>query len=152
MGSVTDAQKANFKYVYLTDDYEVISQEFTGATASTDGSIGLVPQPVAGEQNKVLFGDADWKELADVALSGAYADLENKPTLGTAAAKDVASSGDASSTEVVMGNDSRLTDARDAADVYSWAKAETKPTYTASEVGLGNVGNFKAVSTEASQG
>ena len=34
----------------------------------------------------------------------------------------------------------------------SWAKASTKPTYTASEVGLGNVGNFKAVSTVASQG
>lgn len=28
----------------------------------------------------------------------------------------------------------------------------TKPTYTASEVGLGNVGNFKAVSTVANQG
>ena len=74
------------------------------------------------------------------------------PTLGTAAAKDVPSSGNASATQVVMGNDSRLTDARNAADVYSWAKAATKPTYTASEVGLGNVGNFKAVSTVASQG
>lgn len=36
--------------------------------------------------------------------------------------------------------------------VPDWAKAETKPTYTAAEVGLGNVGNFKAVSTVASQG
>ena len=34
-----------------------------------------------------------------------------------------------------MGNDSRLTDARNAADVSSWAKASTKPSYTASEVG-----------------
>lgn len=55
--------------------------------------------------------------------------------LGTAASKDVAASGDASSTEVVMGNDSRLTDSRNAADVYDWAKASTKPSYTASEVG-----------------
>ena len=39
-----------------------------------------------------------------------------------------------------------------ASDVYAWAKEETKPTYTASEVGLGNVGNFKAVSTVANQG
>ena len=38
-----------------------------------------------------------------------------------------------------------------ASDVYAWAKAETKPTYTASEVGLGNVGNYKAVSTVANQ-
>lgn len=50
--------------------------------------------------------------------------------------------------------------------VPSWAKAASKPTYTASEVGarpsdwtptksdvgLGNVGNFKAVSTVAVQG
>lgn len=39
-----------------------------------------------------------------------------------------------------------------ASDVPSWAKQKTKPTYNASEIGLGNVGNFKAVSTVASQG
>lgn len=39
-----------------------------------------------------------------------------------------------------------------ASDVSAWAKEKAKPTYTASEVGLGNVGNFKAVSTVASQG
>ena len=39
-----------------------------------------------------------------------------------------------------------------ASDVSSWAKKSTKPSYTKSEVGLGNVGNFLAVSTEASQG
>lgn len=39
-----------------------------------------------------------------------------------------------------------------ASDVYAWAKAATKPSYSASEVGLGNVGNFKAVSTVANQG
>lgn len=32
-------------------------------------------------------------------------------------------------------------DAQPASDVYAWAKAATKPTYTASEVGLGNVTN-----------
>ena len=135
-------------------------------------------------------------------FSGDYNDLTNKPTLGTAAAKNVSQSGDASSTEVVMGNDTRLTDARTpishthtkseitdfththtksditdfshthvklditdfahthtksditdfahthtkseivdfpesmpASDVYPWAKAETKPIYTATEVG-----------------
>jgi len=135
-------------------------------------------------------------------FSGDYNDLTNKPTLGTAAAKNVPQSGDASSTEVVMGNDTRLTDARTpishthtkseitdfththtksditdfshthvksditdfahthtksditdfahthtkseivdfpesmpASDVYPWAKAETKPIYTATEVG-----------------
>ena len=79
-------------------------------------------------------------------------EITDFPTLGTASAKNVPSSGNASSTEVVLGSDTRLSDARSASDVYSWAKASSKPTYTASEVGLGNVGNFKAVSTVASQG
>jgi hypothetical protein len=35
----------------------------------------------------------------------------------------------------VENNDARLTDARPASDVSSWAKAASKPTYTASEVG-----------------
>ena len=61
--------------------------------------------------------------------------IKNKPTLGTAASKDVPSSGNATTTQVVLGSDTRLSDARNAADVCSWAKAATKPTYTASEVG-----------------
>lgn len=56
-------------------------------------------------------------------------------SLGTASTKDVPASGNASSTEVVMGSDTRLSDARPASDVSAWAKADTKPTYTASEVG-----------------
>ena len=79
-------------------------------------------------------------------------DISDFPSLGTASAKDVPSTGNASNTQVVMGNDTRLTNARPASDVYAWAKASTKPSYSASEVGLGNVGNFKAVSTVASQG
>ena len=55
--------------------------------------------------------------------------------LGTASTKDIPESGDAGNDEVVLGNDSRLSDARPASDVSSWAKASTKPSYTASEVG-----------------
>lgn len=102
------------------------------------------------------------KALADVAFSGAYGDLSNTPTLGTAAAKDVPASGNASTTQVVMGNDTRLTDARNAADVSAWAKAASKPSYTASEISYGtgsNVGseiqalaNSKAPTSHASTG
>lgn len=41
----------------------------------------------------------------------------------------------------VKNTDARLTNARPASDVYAWAKASTKPTYTKAEVGLGNVDN-----------
>ena len=74
-------------------------------------------------------------------FDGAYSSLSGKPPLGTASAKDIPSSGNASTSQVVMGNDTRLSDSRPASDVSSWAKASTKPTYTASEVGLGNVPN-----------
>lgn len=60
--------------------------------------------------------------LAVVATSGNYNDLKNKPS------------------------------SLPASDVSDWAKAKTKPSYSADEVGLGNVGNFKAVSTVANQG
>lgn len=60
--------------------------------------------------------------LAAVATSGDYNALKNKPS------------------------------SLPASDVSDWAKAKTKPSYSASEVGLDNVGNFKAVSTVANQG
>ena len=56
-------------------------------------------------------------------------------SLGTASELDVATSGDASTTQVVKGDDTRLTNARPASDVSAWAKESTKPSYTATEVG-----------------
>ncbi len=74
---------------------------------------------------------SDWSQTSTAAKD--Y--IKNKPTLGTASAKDIPASGNASSAQVVMGSDTRLTDSRPASDVSSWAKASTKPSYTASEVG-----------------
>ena len=55
---------------------------------------------------------AKWfSDLKTVAFSGSYNDLSNKPT------------------------------SLPASDVSAWAKANTKPTYTKAEVGLGNVDN-----------
>lgn len=73
---------------------------------------------------------ANWTE----SNSSSPSFIQNKPTLGTASALDVAASGDASTTEVVKGDDSRLTDSRNAADVYSWAKQSSKPSYDYSEI------------------
>ena len=163
-----------------------------------------------------LFTDtqSNWNETTTT--SKAY--IQNKPTLGTASAKDVPSSGNASTTQVVMGNDTRLSDARtpsshthgniqnggtlqtndvaiasgdkliitDSSDSNKIARSSTSfdgsttttaltpkgtfetflktapvtsvagktgaVTLSNSDVGLGNVGNFKAVSTVASQG
>lgn len=34
-----------------------------GASAGSDGTAGYVPQPVAGDEGKVLYGDGTWKSL-----------------------------------------------------------------------------------------
>ena len=101
--------------------------DISGSIVDTNGII--VDNPF------VVLSSAPTNVGGQTFITGSYADLTNKPTLGTAAAKDIPASGDASSTQVVMGDDSRLTDARNAADVYSWAKASSKPSYTATEVG-----------------
>jgi hypothetical protein len=55
---------------------------------------------------------ADVTDAATVASTGSYTDLTDKPTLGSASALDAPTTGDALSTEVVKGNDSRLTNDR----------------------------------------
>lgn len=117
---VSSWAKQSTKPTYTATEVGAIPSTDKGANGgvATLGNDGIVPS----SQLPTLF-------------SGSYNDLTDKPTLGTAAAKDVPSAGNASLTEVVMGSDSRLSDDRNAKDVYPWAKAATKPTYTATEVG-----------------
>lgn len=68
-------------------------------------------------------------------ISDALGEKANIEDLGTAASRDIPTSGNANVTQVVIGSDTRLTNARPASDVSDWAKADTKPTYTAAEVG-----------------
>lgn len=49
--------------------------------------------------------------------------------------------------QVVLTNDARLSDARPASDVYPWAKAAAKPTYTYNEVGAPSVAGSGATGT-----
>lgn len=88
-------------------------------TLTANGTIALASQIPAAQIN------ANWTETS----SSSKAYIQNKPTLGTAAAKDVPSSGNASTTQVVMGNDSRLTDAR----------TPTSHTHAAGDIGSGTL-------------
>lgn len=84
-----------------------------------NGEIGIATTD-NGYQVKCGDGSSTWNALASM--------------FGTAATKDVPTSGNASATQVVMGDDTRLTDSRPASDVYEWAKASTKPSYSYSEI------------------
>lgn len=84
---------------------------------------------LATKQDVIGAGDLD---IADV--SGLQGNLDAKEpsfTKNTAFNKAFGSA----SGQVCQGNDSRLSDSRPASDVLAWAKAGTKPSYTASEVG-----------------
>ncbi len=118
------------------DTSNFVNKSSTSGLIKNDGSIDTTEYAPASSVPAAQI-QSDWSQSDNTKLD--Y--IKNKPTLGTASAKNVPASGNASTSEVVMGNDTRLTDARNAADVYSWAKAENKPSYTKSEVGLGNVDN-----------
>ena len=76
-----------------------------------------------------------WNNKSD--FSGKYVDLEGKPTIPTVPTKVSAFTNDAG----------YLTDYEETdPTVPSWAKASSKPSYTKSEVGLGNVDNVKQYS------
>jgi hypothetical protein len=78
--------------------------------AKQDGSAVLTF--VAGAGSADAAGVRTRLGLHAVAASGAYGDLAGRPTLGTAAALNVAASGNAEAAEVVKGDDTRLGDAR----------------------------------------
>lgn len=45
---------------------------FVGATSAAPGSKGLVPQPAAGDQEKVLYGDGSWKDATAKLVEMSY--------------------------------------------------------------------------------
>lgn len=55
--------------ITISDDHVISATgttytDFTGATASTDGAQGLVPGPLAGDEDKFLKADGTWGEIA----------------------------------------------------------------------------------------
>lgn len=117
--------------VYEGSGWVAAYASLSGALLSTN-NLSDVPNKAAARTN---LG------LASVAATGSYNDLADKPALGTAAALSAPASGDAAAGEVVKGDDSRLSDSRPASDVSAWAKAATKPSYTATEVGAASAGH-----------
>lgn len=100
------------------------SQAYTSVVVATDGGTVSYANS-AGNTSKVNNHTVN----ADVPSGAKFTDTNTWRPLGTTA--DTA----------CAGNDSRLSNARPASDVSAWAKASSKPSYSKSEVGLGNVDN-----------
>lgn len=126
-------------YTDLTNKPSINSVTLSGNKTSSD--LGL--QSTIDSSHKLsadLIDDTSstnkFNVQADWEASSGVAEILHKPTLGTAAALDVAVSGNASTSQIVKGDDTRLTDSRNAADVSAWAKAANKPSYIGSEITL----------------
>lgn len=88
----------------ITTTYATKS-ELSGKQDTIDSSHKLDADSVDDSNSTNKFNmQADWSQSSSAA--GDF--IKNKPTLGTASALDVASSGDASTTEVVKGDDTRV--------------------------------------------
>jgi hypothetical protein len=141
LGGVTSFNGRRGDIVPTANDYTADQIQFDNNTSVAD--------ELGNKQNKTLDAPITIGDASATTVEGALGALNTaKPDttdLGSAAFADIPQSGDAAASEVVKGDDTRLTNTRNAADVYAWAKAPTKPTYNASEVGALAV-NGKAAS------
>ena len=120
---------------------KVYASEFIGkltGNADTATSATKATQDESGNNIKSSYASS-------ISISDHTITLKNKngASLGTVTVPDNNSWRPLGTTAdtACAGNDSRLSNARPASDVYAWAKAATKPSYTKSEIGLGNVDN-----------
>lgn len=66
--------------------------EMVGATSSHDGAAGIVPQPLAGDQNKFLRGDGTWAEVSGLTPVQAQEIAQLRADVNTIRGTDTASS------------------------------------------------------------
>ena len=101
----------------LSGNVAVAYSDLTGLPSLFGGAFAdLTSKPTTLSGYGITNGVANTITVNGHALSGnvtvAYSDLTGLPTLGTSAAKDIPATGNASSSQVVYGTDTRLADAR----------------------------------------
>lgn len=129
--------------------------ELSAATINALGAIKIGYS--ANGKNYPLLLDSDNRAYVNVPWSDTtYSFVDANPTLAWGTKSKVATVGGVDihvtmpanpntwrplgtgATDACAGNDARLSNARPASDVYAWAKASTKPTYTLDEVADGS--------------
>ena len=126
--------KASYASSFSISDHTITLKNKNGSSLST--------VTVPDNNTTYTFAESTSNGYFTVTPSGGSAQSVKIHGLGTSAFKDAPTSGNASSTQVVMGNDTRLTDARPSSDVVQ--------TYSASsEVPISGKGVAEALDTVA---
>ena len=135
-GIISAAESAMFAYTlggpveevgYSASDITSATNDLWQATTGQDAAIAEKQDKLPYPTNSIPYAAISGKpSLATVATSGSYNDLSNKPTIPTVPTNVSAFNNDAGYLTGYTESDPTI---------KSWAKANTKPTYTASEVG-----------------
>ena len=105
-GASFDSTGTQGRNDWHSDGYNVAKYVQIKDSSSAYVTIKRLADSIANVKSGIK--QADWTQATTTDPS--Y--IQHKPTLGTAASNDVPASGDASNTQVVLGNDSRLTNTR----------------------------------------
>ena len=85
---------------YWTNDaaYITLGNVMAGASSSADGARGVVPKPIAGDQNKYLRGDGQWANVDYAATAGSATTATNATNATHATSADTATTATSATT------------------------------------------------------
>lgn len=133
-GTNTGDNAANSNYSSLVSNVstDLSYTPSTGVMASSDGNDATIP--LSTTNTRGLMSTAQFDKLDGLGGGATYYGGTGLNTVGTTFSVKYSTTSTAAS--ACQANDARLYNNRNAADVSNWAKASSKPTYTASEVGV----------------
>ena len=124
---------SNYKDWIIMDCYQ-------GSDVGGSVAFGVNRQKLGAYIMRSAAERSSWSESAELLHTSNYTDYTvTKTGSGASGTWGINVTGSAGS--VAWGNVSGRPSSMPASDVYSWAKASSKPSYSKSEVGLGNVDN-----------
>lgn len=147
LGDTVKVNKTQKMY-FVIDDSKLNSE--AGYTVYTAGSAASVPWSGVTGKPSTYTPSVHSHKMTDISDWGSYIyDVHASRTANTVLAAPNGSNGSATFRKLVAADIPSITKSKisdfpsslPASDVYAWAKASTKPSYTKAEVGLGSVDN-----------
>ena len=108
-------------------DSDTTYSNFTGATSSTDGAAGLVPQPDSGDEGKYLKGDGTWDTVSGT--GGGEANQNAFSTVAVSGQDNVEAESSTDTLNLAAGSNVTITTTA-ASDTVTIAASDTDTTYS----------------------